>query len=258
MGVRLMVEVLNHAPPSIGPTERLLLLALAEKADDQTRLVRWARGENPREVLRQRINVSEGAVRKAFGRLADVGLDPRVPIGTDRGGHAMYAHSGRAAEYSLPVLDPTIGVPLFPPSPAESRDETVTIKTRTEGHLSGTTFPPSEPERREDSTALVPLSLSPDAREAARALVRQHGLDEDAAERIAVACEVKHKPRDLARYVSRIPLAELRRLDTGARRPTPKVDGPRCPGGTRWAADGTCLCNPCEHGTRDEVEEVAS
>jgi hypothetical protein len=104
VGIRLMVEVLDLAPDDLDAGARLLLVALAEKADDRTRKVIWSRGDDPRTVLRRRLGVTDAGLGKVFIRLAKAKLDPRIPVGTDKHGRPVFAYEGRVAEYQVPVL----------------------------------------------------------------------------------------------------------------------------------------------------------
>lgn len=103
MGVRLIVEVLDCAEV-LTPTERLLLVALAEKASDDTRRVLWARGDDPRAILRHRTGLSDSGLTKTFRRLAARDLDPRVPLAIDKHGRPVFAYEGAVAEYVVPTL----------------------------------------------------------------------------------------------------------------------------------------------------------
>src|SRR4051812_29085856 len=115
-----MVEILDHAPHDMGAPERLLLLALAEKADDASRRVLWAKGTNPRSILMQRVGVSDSGLSKVLGRLAERGLDPRVVRGHDRHGRPIYAFEGSATEYVVPSLR---GCPFGMPLDSKSLPE---------------------------------------------------------------------------------------------------------------------------------------
>lgn len=167
MGVRLMVEVLDCAE-ELTPAERLLLVALAEKADDATRRVLWGRGDDPRAVLRRRTGQSSSGLTKTFRRLAERDLDPRVPLATDRHGRPVFAYEGAAAEYVVPTLRacPTGQALLVERLPWEA------VSRTGEGALQGPSgYPlghPPEPERVPSRAPHVPPSLeepSIDARE---------------------------------------------------------------------------------------------
>jgi hypothetical protein len=97
VGIRLIIEVFDHAPAELTPTERLLLLALAESARDDTRTC-WP----SMKLLTRRTGLQDRSVRKAFTRLAERGYEVRMQAGTDKHGNPTYAHTGRATVYRLP------------------------------------------------------------------------------------------------------------------------------------------------------------
>lgn len=97
MGIRLIVEVLDHAPDELTPRERLLLVALAEKASDDTRTC-WP----GMDTLTRRTGLSPSSVRAILAQLAEHGYEIRVPAGTDRNGNQTFAHNGRATAYRVP------------------------------------------------------------------------------------------------------------------------------------------------------------
>ncbi len=95
-----MVEVLKHAPANLGPSERMVLVAIAEDARDATR-ESWAL---TRADLCQRTGMSAEALKKAFQRLAKAGLEVRIPLKTDKKGNPVYAYEGKQSTYRLPPL----------------------------------------------------------------------------------------------------------------------------------------------------------
>lgn len=286
MGVRMVVQVLDHAPADLTAGERLLLIALAEKADDATRRVLWSRDEDPRTTLRRRTGLSDSGLRKTFQRLADRGLDPRVVLLHDAAGRPVFAHHGAVATYRLPQLDE--GGTTGSPSEDGRRDHGVTIpetKAGPQGHEGGTTGSPAERERRDHRVALVPLSLDsldPRAPEAAAALLeRWHGqIDHDTAGRavagmLEYAASKPFKIDDIVRFACSRRLDELpgyakraERRDQGtsgaSRRGTPADPIEECGHGTRGGMlvlghgpAASRLCTHCEvespaDGTADQ------
>lgn len=130
VGIRLITEVFDHAPTELTSGERVLLLALAESARDETRTC-WP----TMETLIHRTGLSDSGVRKTLARLADRGYELREAAGTDKNGKPVFACRGHATVYRLP---------------------TFAVKAGPQSHLKGgTTVPPSEekggttvPERR--------------------------------------------------------------------------------------------------------------
>lgn len=105
MGVRLIVEVLDHAPAELSPLDRLLLVVIAEDANDTTR-----EGFPGWELIARRMRWTghkdggKGAVRSALAKLAEHGVDVRVPLTKGKDGRAVYAASGHRTVYRIPPL----------------------------------------------------------------------------------------------------------------------------------------------------------
>jgi hypothetical protein len=99
MSIRLMVEMLDHAPAELTPAERLLLVAIAEKANEQTRMS-WP----GMDTLTQRTGLSDRRVRQVLADLAARGYEVRVPIGVDRHGMPVFATKGHRTEYRVPTF----------------------------------------------------------------------------------------------------------------------------------------------------------
>lgn len=254
MGVRLMVEVLDRCPEDASLGERLLLVALAEKASDETRRVIWTRGENPRAVLRRRLGVSESGLTKVFARLADRGLDPRVAITTDRRGRPVYAYEGAAVEYQIPLLSAClVGEALVDNSPESLPDGATTHggEGGRRGTLDVTTGEALEPESLPDGVGHIPPSLNgpsidarerngllltpPEHRVAVLELLGRHGTalaEEDAVDCVAWVATVI-TPTNLAGYLSRFSAEDIRTRASQHRDETaPVQDSRKCPHGT--------------------------
>jgi len=113
MGVRLMVEVLDHAPQTLTPRERWALIAIAEDARDETRLCLKGVESNPTLVRRMRAGRSERAA--IIAGLIEKGALERVKRGQ------MHQH----AVFRIPPLtnaqDPENPDAELPPSIRETR-----------------------------------------------------------------------------------------------------------------------------------------
>ncbi|WP_433319154.1 hypothetical protein [Micromonospora chersina] len=126
MGVRLIVEVLDHAPPGLTAGDRLLLVVLAENANDETR-----EGWPGWELIARRMRWADqrdggkNAVSTALANLARRGVECRVPIGQTEAGRPVFAAHGRRTTYRIPHLrrvaeTPTLeGLVRVPPINAE-------------------------------------------------------------------------------------------------------------------------------------------
>lgn len=97
MGIRLVVEVLDHAPAWLTTQERLLLVVLAETASDQSRTC-WP----GMEILTRRMGLSPRRVREVLADLAARGYELRVPSGVDKHGMPVFATKGHRSTYRVP------------------------------------------------------------------------------------------------------------------------------------------------------------
>lgn len=103
----LVSEVLNHSPAELTALERLVLVVIAEAAQERDRPGCPARESYPSmAILVRRTGSAPTSVRSALQRLAERGLDVRVPLTTDSTGRPVYAFRGRATRYRLPHLRP--------------------------------------------------------------------------------------------------------------------------------------------------------
>lgn len=125
MGYELYREVLNHAPPNIGTPARLLLAVIADAANDKTR-----EAFPGMPLLSHRTGLGPDAIRKALRRLAEVGLEVRVPMRKDKTGVPVYATNGHRAVYRIPPLahrsQPGEAVTNVPPLDDATPSEAVT------------------------------------------------------------------------------------------------------------------------------------
>jgi DNA-binding MarR family transcriptional regulator len=101
VSIRLIVEVLDHAPADLTPSERLVLVVVAEGANDETR-----EGWPGMDKISSRTGLQPDSVRRVLQRLAKRGIEIRVPIGKDKRGRLVFAHEGSRTRYRIPVLAP--------------------------------------------------------------------------------------------------------------------------------------------------------
>jgi len=134
VGVRLIVEVLDHAPKGLPAGDRLMLVVLAEAANDRTRECYPGL-----DTLAHRTDVEDRSVRRTLTRLSEAGLIERVPVGVDRTGKPVYAHRGHRTTYRIARLRPEheekedTTVPLTPvDNPGESRTDGSPFESRKE------------------------------------------------------------------------------------------------------------------------------
>jgi hypothetical protein len=274
VGVPLITEVLDYAPADLTPAERIVLVALAEKANDTTRLVWTSRKESTQAMLLRRSGLSESGLRKVFGRLADKELEVRVPIGTDKHGRPVFAHEGRSTDFRVPVLR---GDLLGNPLEDERRPSGVTTgqeEATPEGTHPRPTGSPLESERRPSGvTPSLPSVGSPSAaREeqiTAGAVQVALILDTDQVEAYAIAERIldereKSVKGDFGRYLSRWPAKDLERYRKGPTVRHAKSSVEKCghdkAGGRRIVGQGanaSRVCHKCEIES-PAVQAVAS
>lgn len=129
MGIRLVKEVLDHAPADLPASDRLMLVVLAESARDETRACFPGN-----DVLAQRNGVDPRSVRRTLTRLEGRGLIERDEVGTDRNGRPIYAHRGHATVYRIARLAVAEPVPLpVPPAPVEDPESRTPLSPIDEG-----------------------------------------------------------------------------------------------------------------------------
>lgn len=112
MSIELVKEVLYNCPNDLDGTARLLLLVLAEMAQDKDR--RDSRGRLipartcwPKQEQLMKLTGIKSArgLELVYERLGRLGLDPRVPLGTDKTGRPIYANRGvKATTFKVPVM----------------------------------------------------------------------------------------------------------------------------------------------------------
>jgi hypothetical protein len=91
MSGRIVREVLDYAPECLTDSERWVLVALAEDANDRDRIARYS----GTEVLARRTRRAEGTVRNVLADLTAKGLIRPL----------LQAHRGRVQHYQLARLD---------------------------------------------------------------------------------------------------------------------------------------------------------
>lgn len=102
MAIQLVQEVLDHAPDDITPAELVVLLAIAERASNLTRVAYPSKDGTWN--LARRCRLTPDGLRRVFQRLAARGLEVRVSFGVDGKGRPVYACRGRSTDYRLPKL----------------------------------------------------------------------------------------------------------------------------------------------------------
>ncbi|MDT0305087.1 helix-turn-helix domain-containing protein [Streptomonospora wellingtoniae] len=158
MGFKLYRHVFDHAPDGLDSAARLVLLAIADDANDETRESLYL----GQELLCHRTGLTPATLKKALQRLATAGYELRQPIGTDAVGRPIYALKGHHTVYRVPVFPERSDVPakggssspLRGPAATE-RGEQVPERGEHVPSKGGSSSPPS-PQSPQDSPQSVP------------------------------------------------------------------------------------------------------
>jgi hypothetical protein len=237
MGFHLVQEVIEHAPADLTPSERLVLTVLAHDANDRTRRC-WPN----RPTLLRWTGLGEHGLRKVFARLAERGIELRVPLGQDGRGRPYFTHRGsRALTYEIPRFM------------ASAEGETTGSPSEEEGDHAGapseTRGSPSERERCDDSLT-PPVNQSgvqsdardPEREQIAETLCREHAWPLDHCRHVVddVLTRARRRIVSPPAYV----LGAVHR-DTARFAPNPSparsVNGRRkCSRGYLVGSDGSC------------------
>lgn len=118
MSIDLILEVMDHAPAALTSGERLVLVIIAERANDKTRVAKQSKTWTI-DTIAHRAGVGRDGLRRIFQRLEKNGCDVRKKLGTDSRGKPVFAYDGTAMTFQVPHLARRDG---STPSEAERRD----------------------------------------------------------------------------------------------------------------------------------------
>lgn len=107
MALSLITEVVAYLPGSdLTAAERLVLFAVAERANPDTREAWQSNGGNGKKrwILGEVVGLSATGLRDTLQRLARRELELRVAFGKDKNGRVLYAVYGRQTTFRLPFL----------------------------------------------------------------------------------------------------------------------------------------------------------
>lgn len=161
MSARLIGELTEWlrtpAAEGLTPAERCVLFAIAERCHESTR--RMLRHRSDDEQLVDRIAAvtgcdREGALKRAFRKLAKRGLEVRVPIRTGKDGRPVFTFDGHSMEFRLPEFPASVDLPRggtdsYPSGPVDNSGDPVDNPSGDHGR-GGTETHPSPSERRDD------------------------------------------------------------------------------------------------------------
>lgn len=104
MAIKLIAEVISYLKRDndLKPAERLVLLLIAERANEQSREA-WSGGADDWQ-LGQLARLSPTGLRDVLQRLAQRGLEVRMALGKDAKGRPVFAVWNRQTTYRLPIL----------------------------------------------------------------------------------------------------------------------------------------------------------
>lgn len=102
MGYQLRRVLADALPADLSPSERLVVLELADHADEETGL---ASGPLLLDVVARRAGLANTKqVGRALSVLAGRGLEVRVLVTVDSAGRPVFAHRGRPTTYDIGAL----------------------------------------------------------------------------------------------------------------------------------------------------------
>lgn len=232
MSWQLVAEVVAYLhtadADSLTPTDRAVLLLIAQRAHDQTREA-WTRhrDDDGRDLERhdprrwdlgELSGLGQIGLRKALQRLAAAGVELRMVVGKGSDGRPMYARRGMQVTYRLPTLtlrsdsarnprdlpSGTLGDPTGPPK-AELGDPTGSLGDPT-GSLGGPQVSPHglrNSKKGQQSPRARPDAIAP--------ICAALGCDENLALKIIKQIESEDEIRDLARYLDKFADDDQRR-----------------------------------------------
>lgn len=102
MGIGLIVEVMDRAPDGLTSGERLVLLVIAEWANDSTRVARQTQNWTLDTICR-RAGIKRSGLKSVLQGLARKGLEVRVPLAV-KDGRPVYAHEGKSMTFQVPTM----------------------------------------------------------------------------------------------------------------------------------------------------------
>lgn len=204
MGIKLIVEVLDRAPPCTS-AERLVLVVLAEYANDATREC-WP----GMDLLTRRTGLSPSGVGAAIRRLSRRGYEVRIVVAKTSAGKPVFAYEGHQTHYRIPCFPPVDNPVDNPPVVSPQSDHTDGSREQEVSPQSprGLTVV-SERSHHSETHPLIEPSLNPQqpqnaGRAKALATIRQYTDDDDIAGIVLDLIIDERAPRNVVAYVNKI------------------------------------------------------
>lgn len=170
MSIGLVVEVLDNAPDTLTSGERLVLVVIAEWANDKTREARQTHNWNLDTICR-RAGIKRSGLKAALQGLAKKELEVRVPVKW-KDGKPIYAFEGTALTFKVPHFGERGG----PGIPTQRGGHSISSDARGDavasergGHSIGEGTPQPPPSPQDSPLKKNPSSLSPRETEPAAA-----------------------------------------------------------------------------------------
>lgn len=154
VSIDLIVEVLDHAPDTLTSGERLVLIVIAEWANDKTREARQSHNWDLDTICR-RAGIKRSGLKSVLQGLARKGLEVRVPAKV-KDGKPIYAYEGKAVTFRVPILNQRGGHSI--PTQAARGDATASERG---GHSIQEGMPQPPPSPQGSPLKKNPSSLSP-------------------------------------------------------------------------------------------------
>lgn len=215
VGIKLIVEVLDHAPGDLTAGELVVLLVLAEYANDVTRQA-WP----GMDLLTRRARMQPDTIGKALRRLSGRGLEVRTPIAWTKAGKPVFAHHGRQTSYWIPPLRRSADSPTIedtkpgPQADLQAGEGLPSVRGRSAQRPS-MVCPTADPSPHEPSAK--PSSAAPRGRAEALVTIRTFIDDDDVPGRlfsfepdrdeiaeVVLDLILERKPRSVVAYVNKI------------------------------------------------------
>lgn len=153
MSIGLIVEVLDHAPDTLTSGERLVLVVIAEWANDRTRIARQSSNWTIDTICR-RAGIKRAGLKSILQGLAKKGLEVRVPV-KHKDGKPVYAYEGTAVTFQVPTFAQRGGHSI----PSEST-RGVAVASERGGHSIREGLPQQPPSPQGSPLKKLPSSLS--------------------------------------------------------------------------------------------------
>lgn len=154
MSIGLIVEVLDNAPDTLTSGERLVLVVIAEWANDRTRVAQQSHNWTI-DTICHRAGIKRSGLKSVLQGLARKGMEVRVPV-RRKDGKSVYAYEGTAVTFHVPPMPERGGHSI--PTQTPRGDATASERG---GHSISEGMPQPPPSPQGSPLKKNPSSLSP-------------------------------------------------------------------------------------------------